>query len=238
MKKKQIVIRIILIIAIIALLVYITKELWPIFAQIATEMGRIEFKEDITSLGFKGIILILGLIIAQVLIPILPGEPIEILAGMCLGTMGGLFIVLVGALCSTLLIIGIVKVFGKQFIYVLLNEKTIKKIENFETNVFNKNEKRIYSIFFLLFFIPGIPKDIIIYIAAILPINVLKFTGIATFARIPSILTSTIAGANLVEGNWLITIAVYVLMFIIAISTMIIVNKKDKEFIKTVDKIR
>ena len=80
----------------------------------------------------------------------------------------------------------------------------------------------------ILFFIPGTPKDLLTYIAGILPINPLRFILISTLARFPSTISSTIAGSTLVEGNWYIGIAMYVIIFVIVGIIMLLAKKFDK----------
>ena len=81
------------IIAVIILFIYITIELFPIFKDLSTVEGRLRFKDNIESMGVKGIVEIIGLMFAQVLFAILPGEPIEVLAGMCYGPIWGTLII-------------------------------------------------------------------------------------------------------------------------------------------------
>ena len=80
----------------------------------------------------------------------------------------------------------------------------------------------------ILFIIPGTPKDIIVYMASLLPINPYRFVAISVIARIPSIISSTLAGANLALGNWHISILVYAATFALVGITMFIVNKFDR----------
>ncbi len=66
---------------------------------------------------------------------------------------------------------------------------------------------------FLLFCIPGTPKDILTYIAVLLPINIYRFLVISTIARIPSVISSTIVGSSLLTGNLIFSIGVYAVTF-------------------------
>jgi len=80
----------------------------------------------------------------------------------------------------------------------------------------------------ILFLIPGTPKDLIVYISALLPINPYRFVIISVIARIPSIISSTLAGANLAVGNWELSILIYLITFAIIGIVILIVNKLDK----------
>ena len=63
----------------------------------------------------------------------------------------------------------------------------------------------------------------------LLPIKPLRFFLIATFARFPSIITSTIAGANATSGNFHITIAIYAITIIVSLIGILIYNKYSKK---------
>ena len=84
-KKKYKTLKIVIFVITIILLIALTIYLFPIMGKMFDEQGRETFKEEIQSSEFKGILLLLGLQGVQILLPILPGEPIEILAGMCYG---------------------------------------------------------------------------------------------------------------------------------------------------------
>ena len=71
-----------------------------------------------------------------------------------------------------------VRKLGKKFVYDFCDEEKVKKIEN--SKIF-KNPKKIEWIMIILFLIPGTPKDLLVYIAALLPINPLRFIIISTF---------------------------------------------------------
>ena len=80
----------------------------------------------------------------------------------------------------------------------------------------------------ILFLIVGTPKDLLTYIGGLLPISPIKFILIATFCRLTSIISSTIAGSNISEGNWKISLIVYGITFAITGIFMFIYDKFDK----------
>ncbi len=73
MKEKNIkIFKILILIVFIAIMAYLAIELIPIFKSISTEEGRLNFKEEIEGLGGKGIFAIIGLMVVQIFVPILP----------------------------------------------------------------------------------------------------------------------------------------------------------------------
>ncbi len=224
-KKKSKTIKLIIFITVILILIGFTIYLFPIVKSLFNPEGREVFKVQIQESGVKGALMLLGLELAQILMPIIPGEPIEILAGMCYGTLGGFVFITISVLLITTFIFFMVRKFGRDFLYTMISKEKIDKIEN--SKLF-KNPKKIEYIMLILFFIPGTPKDLLTYIAGILPINPLRFILISTLARFPSTISSTIAGSTLVEGNWYIGIAMYVIIFVIVGIIMLLAKKFDK----------
>ena len=97
MKNKKIkIFRASILIVILLIMIFMTIKILPIFKNISTEEGRTQFKNNIENTGIKGVIMIIGLMFAQIFFPILPGEPVELLAGMCFGTWGGLLVLYCG----------------------------------------------------------------------------------------------------------------------------------------------
>ena len=119
----------------------------------------------------------------------------------------------------------LVKKFGKKFVCLFCSEEKINKIEN--SKLF-RNPKKIEKIMLILFLIPGIPKDILVYIGGLLPIKPIRFLLIATFARFPSIISSTLAGDKFIVGNWKMSLIMYAIVFLITGIVLFFIDKFDK----------
>lgn len=221
--NKMKILKAFILILILLMMIIITIRFFPIFKDIATEKGRNEFKTNIQHSGYQGILVIFGLMFAQIFFPILPGEPVELLAGMCFGTWGGLLVLYSGIFFTTLIIYFLVRKFGKDFIISFIPEEKVAKIENSKTW---NDKNKIRTLLFLSFFIPGLPKDIFVYIGGLLPIRPIDFLLISTFARFPSIISSTIAGSNILYGNWTIILITYIITFSISGILLFLLNKK------------
>lgn len=226
MKNKKVkIIRASILILILLIMIITTIKMFPIFKSIATEEGRNSFKSNIENSRVQGVLMILGLMFAQIFFPILPGEPVELLAGMCFGIWGGLIVLYVGVFLMTLLIYCLVRKFGKDFICTFVSEEKISQIEN--SKIWN-NPTKIRTLLFLSFFIPGLPKDIFVYIGGLLPINPVEFLLISTLARFPSIISSTIAGSNILYGNWSVILITYAITFSASGILLLLLNKKTE----------
>ena len=223
--KKIKILKIITLISIIILLIAGTIYMEPILKQLNTRDGQLKFKEKVQNTGNIGILILFGLEVAQILLAILPGEPIEVLAGICFGPLWGTIFITISVFIITCIIYFFVKKYGKKFIYEFFSKEKLSKIEN--SKLF-KEEKKIEIVMIILFLIPGSPKDLLIYIGGLLPIKSTRFILISTILRLPSIISSTIAGDKIIDGQWKLGILAYFITFIITFIIIYILNKIDK----------
>ena len=223
--KNSKIFKIIVAILAIAILTGIIAYLVPLIKGLTTAEGQLAFKEKIDKAGIWGILMLFGIQLAQIFLIIIPGEPIELFAGMCYGTLGGTLFVMISAAIITTLIVLMVRKFGRKFVYDFCSKERIQKIE--KSKMF-KNPKRLEWIMIILFVLPGTPKDLLVYLGALLPIDPVRFIIITTLARFPSIISSTLAGSNLLVGNWELSIGVYLITFALIGITIFIINKFDK----------
>lgn len=168
-------------------------------AILTQQSARDAFQHFVQESGVVGFFAFLGMQMLQVIVAVLPGEPVELMAGALYGTWGGAAVCMLGLLLGSLLVYWVVRLTGPSRI----NAETLHKYR------FLRDDAHVHFFLFLLYFIPGTPKDILLYIGPFLPVRPRTFFLIALLARIPSVLTSTYAGATLMEGRWQISIAVF-----------------------------
>lgn len=233
-QKKIKIIKIILTILVLVLLAIFFLKIAPFMMDLSTTDGQIAFKNKINSMGFLGVVLLFGLQILQILLVVLPGEPFEVLAGMCYGTWGGWLFITLSVFITTTIIFFSVRKLGQKYLYNFFKKEKIEKIMN---SKLLKNETNLEIVLSLIFFLPVTPKDLFVYIGGLLPIKPAKFILIATLVRFPSVITSTMVGANISNGNWKTSLLIYLITFIITAVILIILKMRDKnkelvEFIK------
>ena len=211
MNNKKKILKIIFTILSVALFVGLIIYLFPTMKGITTPEGRLKFQQKLDGMGMGKFWVLLALQFAQILLVVLPGEPLEVLAGMCYGTVGGTIFILATVFITTTLIFYLVKKYGRSYIEQFFKKEKIEKIEN---SKFFKDSKNIELVMMILFLIPGTPKDLLVYLGGLLPIKSWRFILISTFARFPSIISSTIAGNKLLQGKWQVSILAYVITWI------------------------
>ena len=201
------------------------KSLAPFIKDLATVEGQIAFKEKIDNSSVWGILALFALQVGQMFLVVLPGEPLEVLAGMCYGIIGGTIFIFASVFIITTIVFWLSRKFGKKFVYSFFSKEKVDKIEN--SKFFNK-QKLVEYIMLILFLIPGTPKDLLTYIGGLLPVKPLNFILIATFGRFPSVISSTIVGANLSSGDWEISVMVCGITLTLTLLFIFLMNKFDK----------
>lgn len=224
MKRKKI-LHIIWLILIAAVVIGLIIYVCPIIKALLTEEGRIAFKAKLDSMGAGKFWVLSALQLLQILLVVLPGEPLEVMAGMCYGTVWGTIFILGTVFVTTTIIFLLVRKFGKSYVEHFFKKEKIEKIENSQ---FFKDSKNVELVMVALFLIPGTPKDLLVYLGGLLPIKARRFILISTFARFPSVISSTMVGSNILKGNFWYIALVYLATFILAFAIIFVVNKFDK----------
>lgn len=171
-------------------------------------------KEKLCSYGMIGQGIFALIMAAQVVFVFLPGEIIEVSAGMIYGSWIGLFICLIGAAIGTCIIYGSVKLFGMRFVNVFFSDEKCKKYK------FLQNPKKLSMLIFIIFLIPGTPKDIITYLVPSTDMKLSHFLFTTSIARIPSIISSTMAGNAIGVDNYQFSIMIFGVTAILSIIGM------------------
>lgn len=168
-----------------------------------------KIKKWVLSYGKYGFVAFIVLQVVQVVAFFIPGELVQIAGGFIYGTFLGSFISIIGITLGSLLAYSIASYFGKKFIRKIVSEKHLK--------FFGKILKlgSINYVVFLLYLIPGIPKDVIAYICGISDISWRNFLIFSTLGRIPGIFISAYFGATIHTGNKTILIIISVVMILL-----------------------
>ena len=161
------------------------------------------FQAWVDAQGVRAPLLFVGMVVLQIVVAIIPGEPLEIAAGYAFGALEGTLLCLIGALVGRVAVFLLVRRFGVRAVEVFF---PLEKVQSLR---FLQNEKKLTFWVFFLFFLPGTPKDVLCYIVGLTKISLRSWIIISTIAPIPSIITSTIGGSALGMGRYTFAAAVF-----------------------------
>lgn len=168
------------------------------------------FRDWVDSYGILGRVLFVGMVVLQVLVAFIPGEPVELAAGYAFGVLEGSLLTLAGFLIGSWIIFALVRRFGVRLIEVFFSAEKIRELG------FLRNPKKAKVLAFILMTIPGTPKDFLSYFAGLMPLSTVQWLAIVAIARLPSLLTSTITGAAAGVENYVLSAVVLVFTMVVS----------------------
>ena len=142
-------------------------------------------------------LLFIGLQALQVVVFIIPGEVPQIAGGYLFGILDGILLSIAGIAAGSIISFYLARILGVPFIQSIFKPEQVKKTEQLIVSPRSK------LAFFLLFLIPGIPKDILCYIAGLSPMKIYTFLIISTVGRLPGIIGSVLMGDAAAGKRWI-----------------------------------
>ena len=189
----------------------------PIILELTMSLDK--FRNYIVSLKGLGSIVFIAFQVVQTVIAPIPGEVIQVAGGYIYGVPLGLIYSITGMMLGSIIAFYFTRMIGGAFVGKLLNKENSLWMKNI------MDSKKFSIILFIVFLVPGLPKDFLIYVAGLTPIRSLKFFGILLVSRFPWLLASVSIGSNLHYGNYTSTILVSLLALIFFILGMLYKDK-------------
>ena len=146
------------------------------------------FRAWVDSSGFVSRVIFVGMVVFQLIIALIPGEPLEMGAGYAFGALEGTLLCIIGCVIGSALVFLFVRRFGVKLVEVFFPREKIRSLR------FLQDSRRLNLLTFIVFFIPGTPKDLLSYFIGLTDMKLGTWLCITAVARIPSIVTSTVTG--------------------------------------------
>lgn len=143
------------------------------------------FLDSLGPLSFAGFILLQAI---QVIAAPIPGEVTGFLGGFLYGTALGLVLSTIGLTVGSFINFWLSKTFGRPLVDKFVSKETIERYD------YLLHHKGAFLIF-LLFLIPGSPKDILCYILGLGHLSIREFLLISTIGRFAGTLLLTLGGS-------------------------------------------
>ncbi len=192
-------------------------------------MHRERLKAFIDSLGmwgFAGFILLQAI---QVVAAPIPGEATGLLGGYLYGPVVGVLLSTVGLTVGSFVAFSLSRAFGRPLTLKLVPSATL---ERFNYLLHHKGSFLI----FLLFLLPGFPKDILCYILGLGPLTTVEFLAIASSGRLLGTVLLTVSGAYLRKGQYRQFFLIAGLAVVVVLLAMAYKDKLERVFRKLADR--
>lgn len=157
----------------------------------------------------------------QIVVAVLPGEPVELASGYAFGFWEGTALCLAASAIGSTVVFWAVRRRGREVVGLFFKEEQIERFE------WMRNARRLELIMLIVFLIPGTPKDVLTYVAGLTTMRFDALLAIATLGRIPSIVTSTVAAAAFGTGQYGVMVVSIVLAGILVVAGAWIYKKVE-----------
>jgi len=154
------------------------------------------FREWISGWGPWAPLVFFGVQVLQVIVFVIPGEIPQIAGGWVFGFWKGGLLTVAGIAAGSAACFYLARALGVPFVQALFPPAQVEKMKK----VLSAPGSRLA--FFLLFLIPGIPKDVLCYVAGISPMRFPFFLGASMLGRLPGIVGSALIGGAAAGRHW------------------------------------
>ena len=206
-------------IAFLALMVVIMVLLWPYIHEVFEPGGLSRVIDDVRNAGPLGFLILLAMQFMQIVVAFIPGEVVQMAAGMMYGPWLGAAVILLGCIISSAFVFVVVHRLGAPFVQDMVPTKYLDKFRAFEES------GKLSIVVFILFLIPAMPKDTFTYLVPLTNMRMRDFLVLSNVGRIPGIVISTYAANGLVDGNITQSIIIFAVVAVIAIVAIVFRDK-------------
>ena len=206
-------------IAFLALMVVIMVLLWPYIHEVFEPGGLSRVIDDVRNAGPLGFLILLAMQFMQIVVAFIPGEVVQMAAGMMYGPWLGAAVILLGCIISSAFVFVVVHRLGAPFVQDMVPTKYLDKFRAFEES------GKLSIVVFILFLIPAMPKDTFTYLVPLTNMRMRDFLILSNVGRIPGIVISTYAANGLVDGNITQSIIIFAVVAVIAIVAIVFRDK-------------
>ncbi len=224
-KKKYIIAGVILIAVIIAAIPFMgdIQRLWHVLDDVEN------VKRIVLSYGSYSFLVFILIQVIQIVVFIIPGEIVQIAGGYIFGPLLAFILCMTGSIIGSLITFSIGRKLGKPFVKKIASEKTHWIINKLESSKHKKNGKENHNkpatIMFILYVIPGLPKDVLGYISGVSDLTLKEFLVISTVGRIPGVFMSCFFGNQISMKNMDVLIS-FVVIFAIVFAIAFFYSRK------------
>jgi uncharacterized membrane protein YdjX (TVP38/TMEM64 family) len=164
----------------------------------------------VESCGWAAPLAFIGIQITQVIAAPVPGEATGFIGGYLFGTMQGFLYSSIGLAIGSLVNFGIGRFLGERFVRRLIPEEKFKRIDRLI------NRQGVIAVF-LMFIIPGFPKDYLSLALGLSTLPLKVFAILACIGRMPGTLVLSLQGASLYDQNYFLLAVVAVACLVLAL---------------------
>lgn len=206
-------------VAFIVLMIAVVAIAWPYIMDVFSEGGVDRLVERVQNAGAAGVFMLLGMQLLQIIVAFIPGEVVQLAAGLMYGPWLGSLLILIGCVISSTIVYKLVHALGAPFVQGMVSTEHLERFRSFEKS------GKLDVIVFVLFLIPGMPKDVFTYIVPLTDMPYKRFIVLTTIGRVPGVVGSVYAASGFANGDIVGPVIVITLLVILAVGAIVFRDK-------------
>lgn len=188
-------------------------------------LSKDRFEEYLTSFGPYSIFVFILVQVLQVLLSPLPGDVTGLLGGYLYGAVMGTLYSTIGLVIGSMAAFYLARLLGLPFVERFVKPSVIRKYDHFL-------EHKGLFVSFVLFLIPGFPKDTLCYILGLSHMKAGNFLVISTCGRLLGTILLSIQGTSVREHQDTVFFVMLGIMTVIALFGYFHVGRWLKEHLR------
>lgn len=155
-----------------------------------------ELEQTIRSYRSQSILIYIAAQVIQVVLSVIPGQALQFAGGYLFGTLLGLLFSVIGIAIGSTLAYYVARILGRDAVHLFFGKRKVTEMLDL------MNSPKGLIVTFIIFLIPGVPKDLCSYAAGLSQLKLRPYLIVSMIARIPGMLGCLIIGQQVGAGGY------------------------------------
>lgn len=155
-----------------------------------------ELEQTIRSYRSQSILIYIAAQVIQVVLSVIPGQALQFAGGYLFGTLLGLLFSVIGIAIGSTLAYYVARILGRDAVHLFFGKRKVTEMLDL------MNSPKGLIVTFIIFLIPGVPKDLCSYAAGLSNLKLRPYLIVSMIARIPGMLGCLIIGQQVGAGGY------------------------------------
>jgi uncharacterized membrane protein YdjX (TVP38/TMEM64 family) len=174
-------------------------------------------REFVAGFGVYAPLVFVALQVLQVVVAPIPGQVTGFASGYLFGSLWGSVYSILGIGIGSAIAFWLSRRYGRPFVEHVVDDEALDRFDDFAAHAGIPG-------LFIVFFVPGLPDDVLCFVGGLTEIDLWKLVVIAVVGRAPAFVLVNVSGAGFASGN--VGVAVVALAVLVGTSLWGYLNRE------------